>query len=58
MLVTGTIAAGDSMVVEIAFRDQTAAYLAALREAWRRAASRSSDAATDSDGATRVARRR
>ena len=33
VLVTGTIAAGDSTVVEIAFRDHQAAYLAALREA-------------------------
>ena len=31
--VDGTIAAGDSMVIEIAFRDQRAAYLAAFREA-------------------------
>jgi D-alanyl-D-alanine carboxypeptidase/D-alanyl-D-alanine-endopeptidase (penicillin-binding protein 4) len=34
VLVAGTIAAGDSVVVEITFRDQTAAYLAALREAF------------------------
>jgi D-alanyl-D-alanine carboxypeptidase/D-alanyl-D-alanine-endopeptidase (penicillin-binding protein 4) len=33
VLVTGTIAAGDTDVVEITFRDQRAAYLAALREA-------------------------
>jgi D-alanyl-D-alanine carboxypeptidase/D-alanyl-D-alanine-endopeptidase (penicillin-binding protein 4) len=33
ILVSGTIAAGDSQVVEITFRDQRAAYLAALREA-------------------------
>ncbi len=33
VLVSGTIAAGDSDVVEITFRDQRAAYLAALREA-------------------------
>ena len=33
VLVSGAIAAGDSEVVEIAFRDQRAAYLAALREA-------------------------
>ena len=33
VLVSGTIAAGDSAVVEITFRDQRAAYLAALREA-------------------------
>jgi D-alanyl-D-alanine carboxypeptidase/D-alanyl-D-alanine-endopeptidase (penicillin-binding protein 4) len=35
MLVSGTIAAGDSAVIEIAFRDHPAAYLAALREALR-----------------------
>jgi serine-type D-Ala-D-Ala carboxypeptidase/endopeptidase (penicillin-binding protein 4) len=33
ILVSGTIAAGDSEIVEITFRDQRAAYLAALREA-------------------------
>ncbi len=33
VLVAGTIAAGDSMVVEITFRRQTEAYLAALTEA-------------------------
>ncbi len=33
VLVEGTIAAGDSMVVEITFRRQTEAYLAALKEA-------------------------
>ena len=33
VLVDGTIAAGDSTVVEITFRRQTEAYLAALREA-------------------------
>ena len=33
VLVSGTIAAGDSTVVEITFRDQRTAYLAALREA-------------------------
>ncbi|MDB4882943.1 MAG: D-alanyl-D-alanine carboxypeptidase/D-alanyl-D-alanine-endopeptidase [Gemmatimonadetes bacterium] len=33
VLVSGTIAAGDSAVVEITFRDLGAAYLAALREA-------------------------
>lgn len=32
-LVTGTIAAGDSAVLQLSFRDQTAAYLAALGEA-------------------------
>ena len=35
VLVSGTIAAGDSVVVEIAFRDQQAAYVAALTEAMR-----------------------
>ena len=35
VLVAGTIAAGDTAVLELAFRDQTAAYLAALREALR-----------------------
>jgi D-alanyl-D-alanine carboxypeptidase/D-alanyl-D-alanine-endopeptidase (penicillin-binding protein 4) len=35
VLVNGTIAAGDSAMVEIAFRNQAAAYLAALREALR-----------------------
>jgi D-alanyl-D-alanine carboxypeptidase/D-alanyl-D-alanine-endopeptidase (penicillin-binding protein 4) len=35
VLVNGTIAAGDSVVMEIAFRDHPAAYLAALREALR-----------------------
>ncbi|CAN5284110.1 D-alanyl-D-alanine carboxypeptidase/D-alanyl-D-alanine-endopeptidase [soil metagenome] len=34
VLVAGTIAAGDSMVVEITFRRQTEAYLAALTEAF------------------------
>lgn len=33
ILVTGTIAAGDSTVLTISYRDQNAAYLAALREA-------------------------
>ncbi len=32
-VVTGTIAAGDSAVLQVTFRDQTAAYLAALNEA-------------------------
>jgi D-alanyl-D-alanine carboxypeptidase/D-alanyl-D-alanine-endopeptidase (penicillin-binding protein 4) len=35
VLVSGTVAAGDSAVVEIAFRDQPAAYVAALTEALR-----------------------
>jgi D-alanyl-D-alanine carboxypeptidase/D-alanyl-D-alanine-endopeptidase (penicillin-binding protein 4) len=33
VLVTGTIAAGDSVVEEITFRDHAAAYLAAMKEA-------------------------
>lgn len=33
VLLTGTIAAGDSAVLTISYRDQNAAYLAALREA-------------------------
>ena len=48
VLVTGAIAAGDSTVVEITFRDQTAAYLAALREALRDRQIAIDDAATDS----------
>ena len=35
VLVSGTIAAGDSAVLELAFRDQQAAYVAALTEALR-----------------------
>ena len=35
VLVAGTIAAGDSVVQELTFRDQRAAYVAALREALR-----------------------
>ena len=35
VLVAGTIAAGDSVVEEIAFRDQSGAYVAAMREAFR-----------------------
>jgi D-alanyl-D-alanine carboxypeptidase/D-alanyl-D-alanine-endopeptidase (penicillin-binding protein 4) len=35
VLVSGSIAAGDSVVLELAFRDQRAAYLAALTEALR-----------------------
>ena len=34
VLVSGVVAAGDSEVVEITFRDQQAAYLSALREAF------------------------
>lgn len=47
VLVSGTIAVGDSVVVELAFRDQTAAYLAALTEALRGAGIRIADAKTD-----------
>jgi D-alanyl-D-alanine carboxypeptidase/D-alanyl-D-alanine-endopeptidase (penicillin-binding protein 4) len=35
VLVAGAIAAGDTAILELAFRDQTVAYLAALREALR-----------------------
>jgi D-alanyl-D-alanine carboxypeptidase/D-alanyl-D-alanine-endopeptidase (penicillin-binding protein 4) len=45
--VTGTIAAGDSAVVEIAFRDHPAAYLAALREALHAQGVAVDDARTD-----------
>ena len=48
VLVSGTIAAGDSVVMELAFRDQTAAYLAALTEALRGAGIHVADAKTDS----------
>ena len=48
VLVTGAIAAGDSAVVEITFRDQTAAYLAAFREALRDRQITVDGAATDS----------
>jgi D-alanyl-D-alanine carboxypeptidase/D-alanyl-D-alanine-endopeptidase (penicillin-binding protein 4) len=47
VLVSGTIAAGDSTVVEIAFRDQPAAYVAALREALRGSGLAIEDAQTD-----------
>jgi D-alanyl-D-alanine carboxypeptidase/D-alanyl-D-alanine-endopeptidase (penicillin-binding protein 4) len=48
MLVTGTIAAGDTAVVEVALRDQPAAYIAALREALRSTGMRIDEARTDS----------
>lgn len=35
VLVSGTIAVGDSVVQELAFRDQPAAFVAAMREAFR-----------------------
>jgi D-alanyl-D-alanine carboxypeptidase/D-alanyl-D-alanine-endopeptidase (penicillin-binding protein 4) len=47
VLVDGTIAAGDSTVVEIAFRNQPAAYLAALREAFRAQGITVDETATD-----------
>ncbi len=52
VLVSGTIAAGDSVVMEIAFRDQTTAYLAALTEALRDAGIRITGAKTDSTART------
>jgi D-alanyl-D-alanine carboxypeptidase/D-alanyl-D-alanine-endopeptidase (penicillin-binding protein 4) len=48
VLVTGTIAAGDSVVRELAFRDQNAAYVAALREALRATGISVDETATDS----------
>ncbi|HUQ46482.1 MAG TPA: D-alanyl-D-alanine carboxypeptidase/D-alanyl-D-alanine-endopeptidase, partial [Gemmatimonadaceae bacterium] len=48
VLVAGTVAAGDSVVRELAFRDQNAAYLAALREALRATGMSVDEAATDS----------
>jgi D-alanyl-D-alanine carboxypeptidase/D-alanyl-D-alanine-endopeptidase (penicillin-binding protein 4) len=48
VLVSGTIAVGDSVVIELSNRDQTAAYLAALTEALRGAGIRISDAKSDS----------
>ena len=47
MVVTGTIAAGDSSVIEIAFRDQPSAYVAALREALRARGIQVDEARTD-----------
>jgi D-alanyl-D-alanine carboxypeptidase/D-alanyl-D-alanine-endopeptidase (penicillin-binding protein 4) len=47
VLVSGTIAAGDSAVLEITFRDHPAAYVAALREALRTRGIAIDDAATD-----------
>jgi D-alanyl-D-alanine carboxypeptidase/D-alanyl-D-alanine-endopeptidase (penicillin-binding protein 4) len=51
VLVSGTIAAGDSAVVEIAFRDQTAAYVAALTEALRAGGITISGSRTDTTAA-------
>ena len=48
VLVAGTIAAGDSAIVEITFRDQPAAYLLALREALAARGIDVDDARTDS----------
>ena len=47
VLVSGTIAAGDSIVQELAFRDQSGAYVAALREALRAQGIAVDEAATD-----------
>jgi D-alanyl-D-alanine carboxypeptidase/D-alanyl-D-alanine-endopeptidase (penicillin-binding protein 4) len=51
VLVSGTIAAGDSAVLEIAFRDQQAAYVAALTEALRASGVRVSGSRTDTTAA-------
>jgi serine-type D-Ala-D-Ala carboxypeptidase/endopeptidase (penicillin-binding protein 4) len=48
VLVSGTIAAGDSTVLELAFRDQSAAYVAALTEALRASGITVDGAPTDS----------
>ncbi|MDB4915897.1 MAG: D-alanyl-D-alanine carboxypeptidase/D-alanyl-D-alanine-endopeptidase [Gemmatimonadetes bacterium] len=48
VLVDGTIIAGDSIVREIAFRDQSSAYMHALREAFSARGIIVDDAATDS----------
>ena len=48
VLVSGAIAAGDSAVVEITFRDQSAAYVLALREALAARGITVDGAATDS----------
>jgi serine-type D-Ala-D-Ala carboxypeptidase/endopeptidase (penicillin-binding protein 4) len=47
VLVAGTIVEGDSAVLELAFRDQRAAYLAALREALRAGGITIDEARTD-----------
>jgi D-alanyl-D-alanine carboxypeptidase/D-alanyl-D-alanine-endopeptidase (penicillin-binding protein 4) len=51
VLVSGTIAAGDSAVLEIAFRDQDAAYVAALTEALRTSGVTISGSRTDTTAA-------
>jgi D-alanyl-D-alanine carboxypeptidase/D-alanyl-D-alanine-endopeptidase (penicillin-binding protein 4) len=48
VLVAGTIAAGDSVVLDLAFRDQSAAFVAALREALRAQGIAVEESATDS----------
>jgi len=48
VLVAGTIAVGDSVVQELAFRDQPAAFVAAMREAFRAQGIVVDEAATDS----------
>jgi D-alanyl-D-alanine carboxypeptidase/D-alanyl-D-alanine-endopeptidase (penicillin-binding protein 4) len=48
VLVAGTIAAGDSVVQELAFRDQSAAFVAAMREALRANGITVDEARTDS----------
>jgi len=48
VLVSGSIAAGDSTVMEITFRDQSAAYVAALTEALRASGITIDGARTDS----------
>jgi D-alanyl-D-alanine carboxypeptidase/D-alanyl-D-alanine-endopeptidase (penicillin-binding protein 4) len=47
VLVAGTIAVGDSVIRELAFRDQPAAYVAAMREALRAAGITVNEAKTD-----------
>ena len=47
-LLAGTVAAGDTAVVELALRDHPAAFIAALREALRFGGIRVDDARTDS----------
>ena len=54
VLVAGTLAAGDSVVLELAFRDQTTAYLRALREALTSRGITVTDAATDTMARTEV----
>ena len=51
VLVAGTIAVGDTAIVELAFRDLAGAYLAALREALRSRGVRVDEARRDSTAA-------